>query len=235
MAVEDFIQVESIEDFTSELTKAIQQHSVEITLKNIESDCFKAKIKKVSSEGWVILGNEKGVHVGDSLMMSMVLNDEKYLAQCSVQALANGWWPITLDFPKQIYRVQRRRNFRIRIPLSMVTTLQFPLANGKYKSNPLPNELIPVSDLSLGGARLILPQTSPLALVDKEIIGQLNLPKKVSVPIKAKVKHIEPVITSPAEVFVGIEFFGLDSSTENKLYSFSMEIYRDYIQKVGLL
>lgn len=229
MQSDEFFRKIPLNEFLQKLTQVQTAGPVEMTLKSSQSDCFKAKLKEMKNSEWILGGSDVQLNKNDELMISLVLDDEKYLAQSKVN---HNSWPILIDVPKDIYRVQRRRNFRIRIPQTMKSNLQLPMPNGQFKTTPLASETIPVNDLSLGGARLLLSSGSPMATIDYEFRAKLNLPKKVELIVTAVVKHIEPVITSPNEVYVGVEFRGLDSTTENKLYSFTMEIYRDYLQKV---
>jgi hypothetical protein len=142
----------------------------------------------------------------DEVFFEFGLADEKYICKTSVQ-LDQG--QIKIDLSVDLYKLQRRDDFRLRLPVSY--NAHFILQGRQYK----------VLDISAGGCR-IRAETPPDAKVGSTLAGTLVLEDREPLQIvAAEVVHIDSDHT------VGLHFKKMADSDHHALHALVIAIYRE--------
>lgn len=135
---------------------------------------------------------------------------------------------ILLELTPDLFVLQRRENFRQVIPLSYKAILKIDTIN----QQPVLIQL-PVSDLSVGGAKFENVSNQYSLKIGDKILGQLTLAQHEPIYIEAKVRHVAPHNHLTNMYFFGIEFINLKPNLENKLFNLIMEIYKSEKAKLA--
>ena len=161
------------------------------------------------------------------------LEDKKIMAQVHVRALTSDH--IELQFSKDLYWVQRREHFRMKIPQGYPIFLQSfdPIMGAKW----------PLSDLSLGGCALVL-SASEKTVVDLQenqiFTAQLYLGYNEQIELQCQVKRIYPWPPSPtlevrsgldqksSWLRMGLEFLNISQEQQSQIMAVVMDLYRRY-------
>lgn len=130
-----------------------------------------------------------------------------------------------IDIFGDLFRLQRRENFRIIIPDNApigVFINQLGDKNVKIKAK--------VVDLSLGGAFIELPNQDHVILSGDWIAGIISTEKEVGIQFKGTVKHVRE-LNSHKKVRVGVFFDKLVGNGLNELNKLVMKYYHKMFSK----
>lgn len=153
------------------------------------------------------------------------LGGEKYY----FQALAHVHeGKIVVGLPKDLYHLQRRQNYRVRIPRTFSTSCQITSING------VPHKIDGrLMDLSSQGCRVVSKLSMDLKMED-HVIGSLTIAGKDPIEIQGLIRHVNPAEPMSAEKVFGIEFKPLSSLVENKLFALTMEIHKQVFKRLAI-
>ena len=184
---------------------------------------------EVEAEGfWVEQGADpkKNLRIEKSEKVTLVSSVDHVKIQFSASGISSstyqGYPAFFLPLPAVLYRVQRRENFRLVLPLSerlhCVITTNKPLAGDKVD--------VPVMDISGGGLRLF---------ADGEfVLGQtysgckINFPEIGEMSFTLKVKNLVTISPKPGQTIkrVGCEFENLDRASSFMLQRYVTKMQR---------
>jgi|GEM_PF-5396075 len=151
----------------------------------------------------------------------VIVSQEKYYFQTTLTKVGNHW---NLKIPEDLYHLQRRQNFRLRIPSSYSS--QFLVQEWNRNRSFFK---VPIKDISIGGCAIIVtPQNLPPQL-NTEVIGKIEISGKDPISVIAYIKHWRPGET-PQSTLVGLEFnLKAVPGLERKLFSLTLDLYRELI------
>lgn len=151
------------------------------------------------------------------------IGGEKYFFQTAIH---NEGTTIFINVPEKLYHLQRRQNFRVRLPKGYKAFYDISKVNGHQQ-----NLKFELNDLS-GNGCLISHPLSPLLEsheVGHEITGTLVI-QEVSLEIKGIIRHIKIEKNNKIRMY-GVEFINLSPLVENKLYALTLDIYKQVFRR----
>ncbi|MBL7670417.1 MAG: PilZ domain-containing protein [Bdellovibrionaceae bacterium] len=130
-------------------------------------------------------------------------------------------------FPTEIilYKLQRRQNFRLKVPKAFHSEFVLESVNGKKTQNK-----VKIWDLSSRGCCLLVEPTSMFKANDG-ISGTMTLSKRSPVFVQGIVKHIRTEkVEDKVLRLAGVEFVPLGPALESQLFTVMMELSRLYLR-----
>jgi len=159
-----------------------------------------------------------------SLVIQVQMGDEKILAQPKYLIRDEQ---IYLQMDCDFYQLQRREDFRLRIPSSFHSEILITNKNDqnvKYKGS--------LADISSGGCRYENHRKLfPIASNDT-IKGTITFSGRPSVEISGVIRHIAPLPDNPEADLVGIQFQDLSAQSKNRIFALIMDIHRELFTKL---
>lgn len=133
---------------------------------------------------------------------------------------------ISLSPEIPLFRVQRRQNYRVKVPPQFRSSLKIL----KVEEHPL-NVSFALFDLSAGGCCLQIPLTGAQLTSNTRFSGILDLQNREAVEVQGYVRHIRELSVNQTKAkLVGIQFQPLTPSLESLLFSVTMELSRHYLR-----
>lgn len=151
------------------------------------------------------------------------LGGEKYYFQTSAQ-IHQG--KVAVPIPAELYHLQRRQNYRVRIPEGYKAFYNLILVNDQPAK--ITGQLL---DLSSQGCRFLSTMTSSSLKMGDAVTGQLIIPKRSPMEIQGVVRHIKVDDLNKDIQTFGIEFTPLTPIVENKLFAITMEIHKEVFKR----
>lgn len=151
------------------------------------------------------------------------LGGEKYYFQAKAQ-IVNG--KVIIPIPQELYHLQRRQNYRVRIPDGYQAFYNIIQVNDKPQV--ITGQL---ADLSSQGCRVIYRLNAPLLKVDDKVTGQLQLGKRSPIEVQGVVRHIKVDDKDNIIQTFGIEFTPLPTILENKLFAITLELHKEIFRR----
>lgn len=164
----------------------------------------------------------------EMLIISFTLSEVKYFTQCPVEVKTGlRETVIKLNTTGPIYKLQRRENFRIKIPKSYPMFLE--VLNWTSTAENMQTALkIEVIDLSAGGCKIHY-RDSQIPLMEKmEINGILHIPDRDSISCLSRVCYLQKDSSNKHFSFAGLEFMQFSEIQKNRLAAFVMDLYREF-------
>jgi c-di-GMP-binding flagellar brake protein YcgR len=160
-----------------------------------------------------------------NVIFSFDIGPEKFFMQTSAEITSARF--IKIQTTSELFKLQRRRNFRVELPRNYEPQIYIDSIEGAT----VDHDFI-VNDLSLGGLSFDIPMDSPLAVeIGDYITGRFRMEEGALVfPFKANIKHIMNIGSMGSGIKrAGIEFVPLDTATENQMLEVLMRIQKDVI------
>lgn len=157
-------------------------------------------------------------NVPSLVIIKFIANDDQYVAQCKCRTEDDF---ILLDISADFFKLFRRDDFRVRLPLNYKAKLKV-LNAGKNLKDPE----FQILDISAGGCRIDLKPGSDLKGGD-QVECELLISKRDPIQVVCEVKHAIPVHDSTDKKYVGIQFIKMKTASKDKLVSLVLDIYRD--------
>lgn len=155
------------------------------------------------------------------IIANFTLNADKYFFQSDLVKLDGGYYEVSI--PPELFHLQRRQSFRIRITDNYATSLKIVSVNG----NPF-TLTGKVHDLSAGGCRMVLPKDNPEFKSDDIIDFDIAIGTRPTMRMTGKVRHVkQELINDKPKQVAGIEFQNMNSMTEGKIFAVVMELHRE--------
>jgi hypothetical protein len=141
------------------------------------------------------------------LTTTFFVGGEKYFMQADYQVIGDQ---VILKAAQHLFHLQRREDYRVRIPSSYRALIEIVSINGQTKKHS-----IPLMDLSGGGCRIQLdPKFLPLQMHDT-LKGHLFLPDRDPILITGSVRHVRVENHGRGPMICGIQFVGLSEPLKN--------------------
>lgn len=139
----------------------------------------------------------------------------------------NGYY---LECTDDVFQVQRRENFRMKFPTSLSSK-----ATVKCKDQKVIGKIY---DLSARGTRIALQQPIDDIFLSETLPIELSIVGNPTIQITAIIKHstqsFEFLNDKKITVFYyGMQFLNISSENEKTLIRVNMELYRNFLSKVG--
>lgn len=130
---------------------------------------------------------------------------------------------------KELFHLQRRQNYRIKIPESYHT--QFLITS--YNNTPVKLRGH-VSDLSSGGCKITLPANTPTLETNVPVEATVRISYREPFPVSGIVRHskIEKSLNNTKQTF-GVEFTSSSPQLEGKLFAIIMDLHREFFSNLN--
>jgi hypothetical protein len=158
------------------------------------------------------------------MVIQVQIGDEKFLAQPAFEFSGDK---IQFEMDCEFFKLQRREDFRMRLPKSFKSRIVFK----KKNSTPVSFDAGLV-DISSGGCRF---ESNKQALSLKNgdrVEGEIQFEDRPTVAVTGIVRHLGPLPDDNNIEFVGLQFADLTAYSKNKIFSLIMDIYKELFNKM---
>jgi hypothetical protein len=162
-----------------------------------------------------------GAHAQQSdgdLVITFFIGGEKYFFMGHYRVVGEN---LLLKTSEPLFHLQRRNDYRIKIPSSYKALFEVVAINGSTKKLS-----IPITDLSGGGCRLVINTQVTKLNVGDELRGHLFLPDRSPIQLTGSVRHTKEEVHAKNSVAYGIQFVGLSEMVKNRIVAVVMDLYR---------
>ncbi|QLY24961.1 flagellar brake protein [Bdellovibrio sp. KM01] len=167
-----------------------------------------------------LLESPENLKTGEEFLGYFFLGGEKYYFEGTATVYGNR---CQLPLPKEIFHLQRRQNYRVRIPAGFQAFFDITQIN-----NSAVKIHAKLGDLSAQGCRLIEKETVATFKMGDILKGKLLIAKNSAIQLTAEVRHVK---TEGGNQMVGVEFQGLTPIQENNLFALTMEIHKEVFKR----
>lgn len=228
MAQDFFKRISKQEDRNKIIFDFVQSQNEMLT--KIHGEIYKLKPFRLKSKTLVCLPSDpqsKLLKGAAEAIHSFFIGGEKYFFKGAVTA-SNGTFEVTFDV--DLFHLQRRQSYRIRIPESYNSHAKILIVNGE-KSKTIEGK---VQDLSAGGCAIELPTDIQLSIND-QLHVEFWMKNKKSFETPVQIKYISPVKQrgGKAKVSYGVEFKPNEKFLEQKVFAITVELYRELYAKTA--
>jgi hypothetical protein len=205
----------------------------EILCKGEADEMYTLKVERIGpkKELYCLAPNRDAIPPTEKdLLGNFFLGGERYFFRTPAEIYEQF---VTLRADCEVFHLQRRQNYRVKIPLNYRALLGILSYDGKPVK--LSGEIL---DLSTGGCKAQLKISDLPITAGHEISGALLITGRDPIPFKGFVRHKKEIAVIPGtkdgpKVGFGIEFTGLNSQTEAKLYSITMDLHRQFFNRLN--
>jgi hypothetical protein len=152
------------------------------------------------------------------LIVTFFVGGEKYFQQTDFQV--NGDL-ISISIQEPIFHLQRREDYRIKLPTTYKALFEIVSINGKTQKHS-----IPLMDLSGGGCRIEVDANFYTMKVSDELKGHLFLPDRSPIPVNGSIRHARMANHGKGPLTCGIQFVGLTEQVRNRIIAVVLDLYR---------
>ena len=165
----------------------------------------------------------KNIDKTGSIIFSFFIGGEKYFMDANYKVIAGE---LVVSIPENIFHLQRRDHYRIRIPAEFSALFEFTSVNGKL----LKGSAV-LFDLSAGGCKMEIDSSKAKFENDDQIKGELFLNDRKPIPVTGKIKHLQKKQSDKLRLWVGLQFVDLSEKEKNRIGSLVMDLYREFFAK----
>lgn len=169
-----------------------------------------------TQENWIAnfsLGGDKYFFQGDAHLISSGKPNEPSMVYFSASV--------------DLFHLQRRQNYRIKMPASYHARFEVTESNGK----PTVKNSGQIDDLSGGGCRVHYAKL-PDFKTDDVVRGKIFAGGKDPIEVTAKVRHIKTDAKSSLPHIFGFEFEPMNAQLENRMFTLTMELHRQFFSRL---
>lgn len=178
----------------------------------IESYNPAAKVLECSTDSANSLLNQ------ENYLGHFFLGGENYYFQATAQ-VQQGKFVVPL--PPELYHLQRRQNYRVHIPTKSKSNFSIQFVNG------LPKKInASLLDISSQGCRVAYRFDENPVKIGDSVAGSLVIEGRDPFEITGIVRHIKANEDNKSLQNIGVEFSPITPFLENKLFTITMEIYK---------
>lgn len=156
-----------------------------------------------------------------SVILSFSIGSDRFFMTTDIVDLGGGYYEV--NFAKDIFQLQRRQSYRIRIPDNHFSDLKITVSNNNAVTN-LSGRIV---DISSGGARMLLKHADPVLKLDDKVEGTLVIGRRAPIAYQGVVRHVKVESQKPPAQIIGVEFTGMTPVMEGKLFAITMELHRE--------
>jgi hypothetical protein len=136
-----------------------------------------------------------------------------------------------LDAESEVFKLQRRKTFRVQLPASF--PIYFRVRTHEGKSFDLD---LKIADLSVGGMRIYSPEFELPFKENSVLVGTLYPPSSRGIDITATVKHIQSsIIDHRLLPQYGVEFLNPTQTLKNRMTSLTLDFQHKIVTRYGTL
>lgn len=154
------------------------------------------------------------------LTLYFFIGGEKYFFQTDYEILGEQ---MILKTGNPLFHLQRREDYRIKIPPTYKALLEIVSISGKTEKHS-----IPILDLSGGGCRIELTPKQAHLKVHHELKGHLFLPDRNPIDVTASIRYIKTESTGKKALTCGVQFISLTEPVKNRIIAVVMDLYREF-------
>ncbi len=199
------------------LFETLANNRVEIMAKSLSPGSLLFTLKAYQFENSQLRCLAKGevamLPVDDDVILQFQLGADKYVFQARMKRRVDLAHVATSS---PLFRIQRRADFRIRVPKSFSASLKIRDAH------------FDLLDLSAGGCKI---QVEKSFVLDPVFSGELSLRKQEHMILQLTRRHRGPDPSSNEHDLVGLQFTDISEKSKNLLAGIVMDIYREYLRK----
>jgi hypothetical protein len=161
----------------------------------------------------------------ENLIASFNLGGDKYFFQ-AVGHLEGG--EIVFNAAFELFHLQRRQNYRVKIPESYKAHLDIVSINGQQAKM-----VGTLYDVSSGGCRAAYKKNSSLIKIDDVLEALIYIGRREPLQVTALVRHAKPDPQDKDTQIFGLEFKPLSPALENRMFGITMDLHRELFSKIG--
>lgn len=201
----------------------------EITCKGESDEIYRLTVERATAKQELQCSVPFGFQSPKSeseLLGNFFLGGERYFFKSPVKVDSDV---VVLRMDGDLFHLQRRQNYRIKIPENYQASLLISSVN--KKDLKLSGQLY---DLSSGGCRVVLTATTPELKSGDSLSGHIVVGKRESLEFEGTIKHhkIEKAASATKQVF-GVEFKPLSALLEGKLFAVTMDLHREFFSRLN--
>lgn len=167
-----------------------------------------------------LLNSSENLKNGEEFLGYFFLGGEKYYFEGTATVYSNR---CQFPLPKEMFHLQRRQNYRVRIPQSFQA--HFDVTEINEAATKVHARL---GDLSSQGCRLIEKAPGARFSTGDKVKGHLVINKNSPIELDAEVRHVKK---EEGQQMVGLEFQNLSPIQENNLFALTMEIHKEVFKR----
>lgn len=184
---------------------------------------FQFHVKSVHGESLhltLVQPPPRELKTGEGVQIHFGMPEGQFLLRTHIGDVKND--SIELPLGRELFRLQRRNNFRVVVPESSKISLRLTA----YQSTPVRCEL-PVLNISAGGIRVNWPKKDlPDPKEGESLNGVLILPQSQSIEVSGIMKSL--IETKSGELYIGVELQNLSVQEEQTLLFVCMQLMREF-------
>lgn len=151
------------------------------------------------------------------LILYFFVGTDKYFTQTKYKIRKDN---IEIDTDSTLYHLQRRQDYRLRIPMGFSALYEVVSINGTPKKHSFR-----LQDLSGGGCRIEVPVQSSTLKIQDQIKGHLFLPDRQPIVVEGSIRHT--MLDAQKKFLIcGVQFVSLTPPQKNKIVALVMDLYR---------
>ncbi len=200
----------------------------ELFCKGPGDEVFKLSCERVSPDNrMVCLFVKTENHFDPTVPLSVIcqfnLGGEKYFFKSTLDFRIKSY---TLDLSSDLFQLQRRQSYRIRIPSSTRSNAEVIHQDTKEMIKAVP------ADLSTGGCCVIFKQNQTSWKPGDKIQLHLKISHRDPLQLPGVVRHVRPSTPPETGLNIGLQFEGISLAVEKELFSITMELYREFFSRI---
>lgn len=195
--------------------------STEIQIQLVDNSLLTVKSYKHMFEELIIFRDLGGQPDNQTVIVSFNLKPERYFMKSVLYEKSKN---LHLKLTADLYKLQRRKNFRM--PLPKIWGAKFKL---EFQNGLALQRKFHVNDLSSGGFNFEFTPNDKFTLEPNAVLeGVLDIPNRLTIPIKAEVRHSREGGTKAYPMTrVGAMHLALPAKEEQAIMNVLLEIHRE--------
>lgn len=154
-----------------------------------------------------------------NLILYFFVGTDKYFIQSEYKIRNDN---IEIETDGTLYHLQRRQDYRLRIPMGYSALYEVVSVNGIPKKHSFR-----LQDLSGGGCRIEVPIQSNTFKVQDQLKGHLFLPDRQPIVVDGSIRHMM-MDAQKKYLICGVQFVGMTAPQKNKIVALVMDLYRQF-------
>jgi len=221
--MDDFQKIVNLNEIKSVLLSvANSKYEIQAKLTTSDTSLFTLKCYKFENDLLYtqIMKTPEEIHFKGEFIISFLAGDTKYYGLAKYRFLDGD---VVLDFKDGLFQLQRRQDFRLKIPDRMQAYYLIKSRNSQIESSKTL-----IFDMSAGGLRVAYPILGMNLEAGDHLVGELDIKNRISIDIESEVKHITMHATDKHAQSAGLQFINLSQKSKNKLAALVLDLYREY-------
>jgi hypothetical protein len=224
MNEELFSKIES-DTLREKIFEEIAKTGVEIQIQLQDNTIISIKSYRKFADELIIFRDLTEQPEEQDVIVSFNLPPEKYFLKSRLVSKSKNY---LLKLTPYLYKLQRRKNFRLTLPKTWEPKFYCLLQDAAKV-----DRTFDLYDLSSGGFSFEHTPTEFTAIGGAEIDGKLTVKNRLEINLKAIVKHAREVGTKAfPKIRIGLEIKSLSQKDEAQIMAVLMEVHREIFSKL---